>query len=226
MADETAIVDGTDGGTREPTRTCAVTRRSLPASELIRFVAAPDGSVVPDLKRTLPGRGVWVALAKDTVRDAVRRNAFARSLKQSVTAPQDLAERVESLLRQRALASLSLANKAGAVVMGFAKVEDAVASGETLCLVHASDAASDGTGKLDRKLARREQSGSRSAIQFFSSAELSLALGRPNVVHAAIKDSGTSRKFLKDAARLARYAASAEAVLHEPAPHEDDTETE
>ncbi len=38
-------------------RTCIVTRESGSADDLIRFVAGPDGSVVPDLKRTLPGGG-------------------------------------------------------------------------------------------------------------------------------------------------------------------------
>ena len=30
-------------------------------ARLIRFVAGPDGQVVPDLARKLPGRGIWVA---------------------------------------------------------------------------------------------------------------------------------------------------------------------
>ena len=41
-------------------RTCVVTRRTEPVARLIRFVMAPDGSVVPDLRRRLPGRGVWI----------------------------------------------------------------------------------------------------------------------------------------------------------------------
>ncbi|MEP4104459.1 MAG: DUF448 domain-containing protein, partial [Nitratireductor sp.] len=40
-------------------RTCIVTRRTVEPEDLIRFVAGPDMSVVPDLKRNLPGRGCW-----------------------------------------------------------------------------------------------------------------------------------------------------------------------
>ncbi len=39
-------------------RMCAVTRQVRPIDELIRFVVAPSGEVVPDLKRKLPGRGL------------------------------------------------------------------------------------------------------------------------------------------------------------------------
>ncbi len=38
-------------------RTCIVTRESGYADDMIRFVAGPDGAVVPDLKHELPGRG-------------------------------------------------------------------------------------------------------------------------------------------------------------------------
>ena len=40
-------------------RLCALTRAVKPVDELIRFVVGPDG-VVPDLKRKLPGRGLWI----------------------------------------------------------------------------------------------------------------------------------------------------------------------
>ena len=37
-------------------RMCAVCREVRPVDELIRFVLSPEGAVVPDLKRKLPGR--------------------------------------------------------------------------------------------------------------------------------------------------------------------------
>ena len=32
----------------------------LPENRLLRFVAGPDGAVVPDVAAKLPGRGLWV----------------------------------------------------------------------------------------------------------------------------------------------------------------------
>ena len=45
-------------------RMCAVSREVRPIDELIRFVVSPDGAVVPDLKRKLPGRGLWVSATR------------------------------------------------------------------------------------------------------------------------------------------------------------------
>ena len=61
-------------------RLCAATREALDPGELIRFVADPDGAIVPDLARRLPGRGVWVKASKAAVAQAVKGNVFAKSL--------------------------------------------------------------------------------------------------------------------------------------------------
>lgn len=58
---------------------CAVTRAVRPIDELIRFVVAPTGEAIPDLKRKLPGRNLWVTANRKTVAEAVRRNVFARA---------------------------------------------------------------------------------------------------------------------------------------------------
>ena len=51
-----------------PSAACALTRARRPKDELIRFVLGPDGTIVPDLKEKLPGRGVWLTAAHDTCR--------------------------------------------------------------------------------------------------------------------------------------------------------------
>ena len=71
-------------------RQCVVSRAHKPPEELIRFVAGPDGTIVPDLARRLPGRGVWVDATREAVDAAVRQKAFAKSLKRQVTVPPDL----------------------------------------------------------------------------------------------------------------------------------------
>ena len=47
-------------------------------AKLIRFVAGPDGAVVPDLARKLPGRGLWVAADRSSVETAAKKNHFAQ----------------------------------------------------------------------------------------------------------------------------------------------------
>jgi uncharacterized protein len=190
-------------------RQCAVSRAELPPDDLIRFVLAPDGSIVPDLARRLPGRGVWVAATRAMVDAAVRRKVFARSLKQQVATPEDLPDLVERLLVKRVAEALSLANKAGLLVAGFAKVEGLLDQGQAALLLHASDAAADGVEKLDRKFkaligSERFQ---KSTVAELTSAQLSLAIGRPNVVHAAASEGGASQRMLQEAVRLRRYRA-------------------
>ena len=190
-------------------RQCAVTRAELPPDDLIRFVLAPDGSIVPDLARRLPGRGVWVAATRAMVDAAVRRKVFARSLKQPVATPEDLPGLVERLLVKRVAEALSLANKAGLLVAGFAKVEGLLDQGQAAILLHASDAAADGVEKLNRKFKALmgPERFQKSTVAELTSAQLSLAIGRPNVVHAAASEGGASLRMLQEAVRLRRYRA-------------------
>ena len=187
--------------------------------DLIRFVRGPDGQIVPDLACRLPGRGVWVSLAREQVARAVKSKAFARSLRQPVQVPPDLPDHVERLLARRALEALSLANKAGLVVAGFAKVEQMLDARRVAALVHASDAAADGVAKLDRKLAAVAPDALVS--RELGSAELSLAMGRPNVVHAALAEGGASREFMSAVERLRRYRVNA---VSNPGPSLDQVE--
>ncbi len=183
-------------------RTCAVTREVKPVSELIRFVAGPDGTVVPDLKRKLPGRGLWVSGTRDAVEQAVKRRVFSRGFKRDVSVPAELPDQLDRLLERSALDALAIAGKAGLVAAGFAKVEAALSRGEVRALVHASEAAAEGR----RKLGRHTSDGRElTVIDEFSGERLDLALNRPNVVHAALLAGPGSETFLARAARLVRY---------------------
>jgi uncharacterized protein len=193
-----------------PVRQCAVGRTRGPEDDLLRFVLDPEKRVVPDLKRKLPGRGVWVTATRAAVDRAVKQKSFARGFRQAPTVDPDLAGTVEGLLRSAALQDLALANKAGCVVAGFAKVEKALAGDKRVVLLHAADAASDGRRKLDRQ-GDRSAGAEREiapALSCFTSTEMSAALGRHNVMHVAIIQDGAGRKFIGSALRFTRYAGA------------------
>jgi predicted RNA-binding protein YlxR (DUF448 family) len=116
---------------------------------MIRFVVGPEGDVVPDLARRLPGRGLWVKAERAAVERAVTKNLFARAARASVKPASDLAERVERLLLERALADLGRARRAGRAVAGFVKVEQMVGQRRAGLLVVADEADGDGLGKLE-----------------------------------------------------------------------------
>ena len=195
-------------------RMCAVSRDVRPIEELIRFVVGPSGEVVPDIKRKLPGRGLWIAASRHAVAEAARRHHFSRGFKANVRAAPTLADDVEALLVRSTVEALGIAAKAGQVVSGFGKVESALTQQQgrsaLAALIHASDGAADGIRKLDA-LARQIQGSKGPAapalpiVTCLTSEELDLALGRANVIHAALLAGPASRTFLSRSQTLVRY---------------------
>jgi len=190
-------------------RMCAVTREVRPIDELIRFVVSPQGDVTPDLKRKLPGRGLWVAASRRTVAEAVRRHQFSKGFKRDVRVAATLPADTEALLVRSATEALAMAAKARQVVSGFAKVEGLLEQGKAEALIHASDGAADGIRKLDAIAGQRSRNVGESPglaiVTVLTSAELDLALGRSNVIHAALLAGPASRTFLSRCQTLVRY---------------------
>jgi predicted RNA-binding protein YlxR (DUF448 family) len=188
-------------------RLCAISRAERPIVDLIRFVAGPDGDIVADLGRKLPGRGVWLTADRSSVDAAVNGKVFSRSLKREVKAPADLGERVDDLLLKRLQQSLAIANKAGAVILGYAKLDTELERGTIALLLHGSDAAAGGQDKLDRKFRAVAEASGRAApvVALLTTPQMSLAMGRENVVHAGLKQGGATDRVLDDAERLRRY---------------------
>jgi predicted RNA-binding protein YlxR (DUF448 family) len=190
-------------------RMCAVSREVRPIDELIRFVVSPQGDIVPDLKRKLPGRGIWISASRKAVAEAVRRHQFSKAFKRDLHVPPTLPTDTETLLVRSVTEALAIAAKAGQVVAGFGKVETALKNGTAEALIHASDGAEDGIRKLDA-LARQNE-GNHGAkpripvVTALKSAELDLALGRSNVIHAALLSGPASRTFLSRSQKLVRY---------------------
>lgn len=183
---------------------CIVTRTVKDEAELIRFVRSPDGVVVPDLARKLPGRGVWVSLDRKVLEEAMRKKLFARGFQAETTIPPDLADIVSKLLRQQALSLLSLAKKAGEAVAGSMKVEELLARGRGRLLFHGTEAAPDGCRKLDKFA----EPGVVEKIVLFETRELDLAFGRANVVHAAVAKGGLAEKLSAAVRRIKTFEGS------------------
>jgi predicted RNA-binding protein YlxR (DUF448 family) len=203
--------DALDAGPRKAApgaeRFCAATGTIRPVADMIRFVVSPDGEPVADLKRRLPGRGIWITATRQALGTAIARKVFGRGFKRDVRLAPDMIEATERLMEQGALAALAIAHKAGRVAIGFGKTEAALGRARIVALVHAADAAIDGGRKLDAALRRRLDldAGEIAVIDTFTSAQLDLALGRSNVVHAALLAGRESDTFLARAGLLDRF---------------------
>jgi predicted RNA-binding protein YlxR (DUF448 family) len=188
-----------------PERTCILTRRKATKEELIRLALGPDGSVAPDVRARAPGRGAWIGVSRAELDEANAKGkltaALQRAFKTSAIAvPADLGERTAAALRQTALDRLGMEARSGKLVNGAERVEAAARSGKVHLLVHAADAGEDGRKKLDQ--AWRVGGGGPQGVIFPEPRTiLSLALGRENVVHAALTDPAAASRVRHALAR-------------------------
>ena len=184
-----------------PERTCIVTRETKSEPELVRFVYSPDGQVVPDLRHKLPGRGAYVSVSRSLLEQAVKKGSFSRAFKRKVEASSDLPQLVEALLRKEAVASLSMANKAGEALAGFDTIAAEAVKRGFIGFLHGADASEQGLQKLERIA----MSKSSPLYRSLTIDELSTALSRENTVHVALKPSPVSRGVLARLKRLDAY---------------------
>jgi hypothetical protein len=183
-------------------RRCAVSGEVKPVEEMIRFVIGPDHAPFVDLKRRLPGRGLWITATRQALELAIRRKVFERSFVRDIRLSHDFLQRTEHVIERAALDALAIAHKAGKVAIGFGKVEAALANATVVGILHAEEAAADGVHKLEAALSR---SADIPIVRAFNSAQLDLALGRSNVIHAALLAGRESETFLVRVARLACF---------------------
>lgn len=201
-------------------RKCLVTKEVMPASELVRFVAGPDGSIVPDVAAKLPGRGCWVKADRKIIEAAVKKKVFlqvghqllknikkdveeleveqTKSKKPFVKVRDDLADQIEELLHKRVMDYVGLANRAGNLISGFEKVRAAFKGGKAHVLLTASDAAENGRNKMCQGLDNLK------VVDIFTREELSKAAGLANAVHIALLPSGISKSLLREISRYER----------------------
>lgn len=172
-------------------------------ARLVRFVAGPEGLVVPDLARKLPGRGLWVAADRASVETAARKGLFSRAAKAKLNASPELADQVENLLLRRLLDGLGLAKRAGELISGFEKVASSVNAGKAAWLIEATDGAFDGRRKI-LNVARKSPKPPE-VFGLFGAEELGLALGAENVIHTAFLAGRGADRWTLDVRRLTGF---------------------
>ena len=180
-------------------RRCIASGESEARLALLRFVVAPEGKLVPDVAGRLPGRGLWVGARRDLVEMAVKKKLFSKAARQEVAVPGDLAGLVETLIAKRLGEHLGLAKRAGQAVSGFDKVAEMVEGGEAGLLLIAAEAAPNGREKMRRLGAGLPR------IELMTNRELSLAMGRENVVHAAVARGTFVDRLTAESLRLAGF---------------------
>lgn len=179
----------------------------MPAEALLRFVAAPDGTIAFDQKRKLPGRGCHVCNDKSTLEQAIKKNLFARALKRPVQIPDDLLDQIDTIMAKGLLGALGLARKSGDLALGASQTEKLIRSGKAALVLHAPEAAIDGVHKLTkaRKAVALAEGPKMPAFAFFNSDEMGLAFGAESVIHAGLSIGGAAKGLLARSMQLATF---------------------
>lgn len=192
-----------------PERRCILTGVHGPRAALIRLAVGPDNQIAADLGAKLPGRGAWIAADRKLLNAAMAKGklkgALARAFKaNNLDLPENLSNQIAAGLERRALDRLGLENKSGNLIWGHERVGEAILKGKVRLLMHAADAKPDGMSKLEAR--RRGASPATVSIVLpVGREQLSMALGRENVVHAAIGDSGSAARVIETLERWAAF---------------------
>lgn len=181
---------------RGPLRRCLVTREQGERGRLIRFVLAPDRTVVPDLAARLPGRGMWLSARADVLETARARGAFARAARGPVTVPADLQTVLRAGLARRIADTLGLARRAGQAVAGYTKAREWVQAGRAGAVLQAAD------GSVEERA--RLLAGARELWVGWplDGAELGAVFGRDHVVHVALAPGRLAEALAIEIGRL------------------------
>lgn len=181
-----------------PERTCVLTRVSGSRDALIRLALSPDGEVAPDVRAKAPGRGAWIGVGRAVLDEANAKGKLKAALQRAfkthkIAVPADLGAKAEAALRQSLLDRLGMEARAGNVVTGAERINEAARMGKVAMLIHAADAGEDGRRRLDQ--AWRVGGGGPQGVIFPEGrAILSMALGRENVVHLALTDPAAATR--------------------------------
>jgi len=176
---------------RDALRRCLVTGELKERADLIRFVIGPEGAVVPDLKESLPGHGLWVTASTEAIEQARAKNLFAKAAKAAAKPAHSLAADTVNLLRKRCLDLLGLSKGAGIATLGETQTREALNAGKLALYVHAQDAA---------HVLENQPNIARCGL--FSREELGAAFGYGEIVHAGLSAHGLTEKMQMEIRRL------------------------
>lgn len=188
----------------DPIRKCLLSGERKAKEEMIRFVLGPDGTLVPDLKAVLPGRGMWISATADAIEKAAKRGLFAKASRRKVIVDDGFVAQVEMVLVRRCCENLSLANRAGHVITGFEKVRAALKSDRRSpggLILAASDGADDGK----RKVGQLARALGIPISESLTAEEIGRAFGRDAVVHAYLLPGGLTGGLRADTTRLTGF---------------------
>jgi predicted RNA-binding protein YlxR (DUF448 family) len=197
MAAVTAMIDIKKG----PERTCLACRTQLDKESLLRFVVAPDGSLLIDYRQRLPGRGAYTCKNLQCLRDAVRKRAFSRAFRgrcKEISAEQ-LEAQFRDEVRQKICNLIGIARKSRRIVAGSNATLDALKGRARIALVFVAVDISTGVGE---KVMSAAKNNDVAVYRLFDKMMIGQLLGKGEVSAVAFPVDDLSVMILNE---LCRY---------------------
>jgi len=171
---------------------------------MVRIVADPSGSLVPDLKGNLPSRGAYVCPDASCIdkASAGRLSASLKLSKSSGAGSKELQEAVANSYRRRVISLLGQAKKSGRFISGTNLVEGQLRRGPQghWLAILARDVSED----ISEKMLKNLKSASVSFRVFLDKDELGDALGKSPRSVVLVKDAGIAKSIEKSLDRYLR----------------------
>lgn len=134
---------------RGPKRTCLGCRKLFARTDLLRFVLAPQGTLLVDYKGRLPGRGAYTCVDSSCIAEAMRRRQFSRTFKREVLPVADdfIAHELSRQIQERICGLIGMARKAHQLLSGSSLILDRLSAGAPLAFIIVASDVSDGIGE-------------------------------------------------------------------------------
>jgi predicted RNA-binding protein YlxR (DUF448 family) len=182
-----------------PLRRCLVKRESFARETMLRFVVAPDQTLVFDVTATLPGRGLWLSASADVIHSAIKSGILSRAAKQRVTIPPEFLLLVTTALERRLIELLGLARRGGNAICGFEKAREWLQEQKAGLVVQAADGSADERARFCSGSAVKQ-------VVLLDAARLGKIFGREQAVHVVIGAGRLAKMIENEADRLAAVA--------------------
>ena len=184
-----------------PQRTCGACRTARDKKDLVRFVLAPDGSVLVDYRQRLPGRGVYTCFDLSCLTAALKKNVFRRGFRKECqpVALNELQRQLCQAVEQKILTLIGIARKSGQIVAGTQAVLDLLKSANTPALVLLSDDISSAIGD---KIRRSAESKKILCAQLFDKELIGQLLGKEERSAIAMEKCSLASTVMYELQRL------------------------
>lgn len=186
-------------------RTCIACRGVLCKNNLIRLTVV-EGQVVADLFEKLGGRGVYACPERQCLITAMKDERLSRGFKRKVSAqaPDEIIFTVSSLLKDRIISLLRMAQKAGEIAIGASAVSECATEKDAAIVILAADV----SGKSVEKMLRPHSLGPVKEFVFLDKDALGAVFGRESIGVIAIRQGGLARSIARELARHESLANS------------------